>query len=296
MTNSSSTSRRSLPSARRASRRNRAMTERQAPVVRLPAMATWERLVDRGSTQGFEALDRIGRELREARRDRGLSLDAVATAVGISVSELSRIERGRSPRAPHVTLARCAAVVGLELNSRLHPRGDVLRDAASVELLADFKALLHRSLRWATEVPLPIPGDLRAWDGLVSGGGWRYGVEAETAPRDAQALNRRLQLKLRDGEVDGVLLVLRDSRANRAFLRLAAAELGPSFPLPGLRAAELLRAGVDPGGSAIVLAARPSKAGESKGPRSSASKAGQPRPSDSRGAAQPPARLTVRQG
>jgi hypothetical protein len=111
-------------------------------------------------------------------------------------------------------------------------------------------------VRWATEVPLPIAGDLRAWDGLASGEGSRFGVEAETRPRDAQALNRRLQLKVRDGEVDGVLLVLRDGKANRAFVRAAAAELGPTFRQPGPRAIELLGAGAHPGGSAIIFVAR----------------------------------------
>lgn len=227
-------------------------------------MATWQRLVDRGSELGLAGLARIGRELREARRDRGLALAVVAKAVGISIAELSRIERAMSPNVPYVTLARCAAVVGLDLSSRLYPAGGVLRDAAHVALLADFKAGLHRSIRWATEVPLPMAGDLRSWDGLVSRDDWRFGVEAETGPRDAQALNRRLQLKLRDGDVDGVLLVLRDNRANRAFIREAAAELGPTFPQAGPRALELLRAGVHPGGSAIIFVTREATGGRAR--------------------------------
>ena len=218
-------------------------------------MATWQRLLDRGSELGHAALERIGRELREARRDRGLSLEAAAHAAGISRAELSRIELGRSPMVPYLTLARCAAVVGLDLSSRLYPGARVLRDAAHASLLTDFRTGLHRSVRWATEVPLPIRGDLRAWDGLVSGTDWRFGVEAETGPRDSQALNRRLQLKARDGEVDGVLLVLRDSKANRAFARESAVELGPTFRQPGARALELLRAGASPGGSAIIFVA-----------------------------------------
>jgi len=223
-------------------------------------MATWQRLVDRGTEQGLTGLARIGRELRDARRDRGLSLAAVARAVGISVPELSRIERGLAPMVPYLRLARVAAVCGLDLNARLYPGAGPLRDAGHVALLADFRACLHRSLRWATEVPLPIAGDLRAWDGLASGDGWRFGVEAETAPRDAQALNRRIQLKARDGEVDGVLLVLRDSKANRLFVRAAAVELGPTFPQSGIRAVELLRAGAHPG-SAIIFVARSAGSG-----------------------------------
>jgi len=224
-------------------------------------VATWQRVVDRGTEVGESALMRIGRELRDARRDCDLSLKAVARVAGISIAELSRIERARSPMVPYLTLARCAAVVGLDLSSRLYPGAGPLRDAAHTALLADFRAGLHASLRWATEVPLPLSGDLRAWDGLISGAGWRFGVEAETGPRDAQALNRRLQLKVRDGDVDGVLLVLRNSRANRSFVRLAADELGPSLPQSGPRALELLGAGAHPGGSAVIVVPRPPSAG-----------------------------------
>lgn len=216
-------------------------------------MATSQRVFDRGTDLARAALARLGRELRDARRDRGLSIAAAARTAGISSSELSRIERGESIRVPLITLHRCAAVVGLDLNSRLYPGAGPLRDGAHALLLADLRAQLHRSIRWATEVPLPIAGDLRAWDAFIAGESWRYGLEAETAPHDAQALNRRLQLKARDGGVDGLLLVLRDSQPSRRFVREAAIELGSSFPNSGIRAMELLRAGVDPGGSAIVF-------------------------------------------
>jgi hypothetical protein len=105
--------------------------------------------------------------------------------------------------------------------------------------------------------PLPIPGDQRAWDGLVSVAGRRYGVEAETAPRDAQALVRRLQLKIRDGAVDGVILVVSTSRGAADFVAGARPALAPMLPIPGRRALELLGVGVDPGGSSLVTIAIP---------------------------------------
>lgn len=219
-------------------------------------MATWQRLFDRGTESGIAGLARIGRELREARRDRGLSLAASARVAGVSVAELSRLERGQSRMVPYLRLARCAAVVGLDLSSRLYPGANALRDAGHASLLGDFRAGLHRSIRWATEVPLPIPGDLRAWDALIAAEPWRYSVEAETGPRDAQALNRRIQLKVRDGLVDGVLLILRDNPANRRFAREAAVELGPTFPQSGGNALERLHTGLEPGGNAIVFIAR----------------------------------------
>jgi hypothetical protein len=88
---------------------------------------------------------------------------------------------------------------------------------------------------------------------MVRGPGWRYGTEAETHPTDAQALGRRTELKLRDGHVDGMLLVLPDTRYVRLFLTAAVDVLTPSFPVPGRRAIELLRAGIDPGGNSVIV-------------------------------------------
>ena len=72
-------------------------------------------------------------------------------------------------------------------------------------------------------------------------------------PRDAQALGRRLELKRRDGGVDGVILLLPATRRFREFLA-GAGPLLRDEPSPG-RAVILkrLEAGLDPGGSGIVL-------------------------------------------
>lgn len=220
-------------------------------------MPASERPIDRGTRLGKATLARIGQELRDARLDRSLSVDTTATALRISNAEVSRIERARSPRVPLVTLAHMAALVGLDLSVRLYPGASPLRDAAQVALLSDFRAMLHRSLRWATEVPLPIAGDQRAWDATACGPDWCFGIEAETLPRDAQALVRRLQLMLRDGGgLDGVVLVVRDTRRTREFLRAAADELAGAFPIPSRRASELLAAGLAPEGSAVILVPR----------------------------------------
>jgi transcriptional regulator with XRE-family HTH domain len=173
-------------------------------------MATRERPVDRGGRLGLGALRRIGDDVRSARIGRGLSLATFGAAVGISEGEVSRIERGLSSKVPLLVLARLCGVVGLDLAARAYAGGMALRDASSAALLADFSRLLHPSLRWDTEVPLPIAGDQRAWDGMVRGNDWRFGAEAESSPRDGQALVRRIQLKVRDGMVDGVLLLLPD--------------------------------------------------------------------------------------
>ena len=219
-------------------------------------MASRERPVDRGNRRAQVALARIGAELRHARVDRGLSTRAAAAAVGISNAEVSRIERGISARVPFVTLARFAAAVGTDLSARIYPGGAPVRDVAHVRLLADLRAVLHPTLRWSVEVPLPAPGDQRAWDALISGHDWRFGVEAETAPRDAQAVVRRLHLKARDGAVDGVILALRDTRVSREFMDAGGSELRSAFAFDSRRVFAALRTGRRPIGDAVVIVPR----------------------------------------
>jgi transcriptional regulator with XRE-family HTH domain len=237
-------------------------------------VATLERPVDRGTRLGRASIARIGQDIRDARQDRGLPIQAVAGATGLSPSEVSRIERGRVAGVPLLTLSRLSGAVGLDLVTREYPGPRPIRDASQAELLGGFRDRLHRSIRWATEVPLPIRGDQRAWDAVITGylttsgerapgGTWRYGIEAETSPRDAQALLRRTQLKHRDGGLDGFLIVMPDSRHTRTFCRAASVEISEACPISGARALELLRAGLDPGGNAVILL--PRSRGEARG-------------------------------
>jgi transcriptional regulator with XRE-family HTH domain len=211
------------------------------------------RTIDVAAARGQALARGVLDELRGARLDRGLSGGVVARAVGISESQYSRIERGLSADLSIQKATQLLATVGLELSVRAYPSGDPLRDTAHAALLDRFRALLHRSLRFRTEVPFPGPTDRRAWDAVVSGGGWTVGIEAETRPRDRQALERRLALKLRDGGADHLVLLLLNSQYNRDFTRAHHDVLVERFPLPGRRAIELLTAGVDPGSSSVVL-------------------------------------------
>jgi transcriptional regulator with XRE-family HTH domain len=216
-------------------------------------VGTRERSVDVGAARGRALNAALLNELRQARLDRGLASRDVARAVGLSPAQYSRIERGLSASITIVQASAMLAAVGLELSARAYPAGEPLRDAPQVALLERLRLRLHRSLRFSTEVAFPNPGDRRAWDAVIAGPDWRFGVEAETRPRDRQALERRLELKLRDGDVSGLALLLLDSRHNRDFIRAHRDVLADRFPITSRRALELLAAGVRPEGNAIIV-------------------------------------------
>lgn len=186
-----------------------------------------------------------------ARATRGLSQAAVARAAGISQPLLSLIERGADPGVSIETLSRVCAVVGLDLSIKAYPGGQPLRDRAHVALFERFRGAVGAAWAWSAEVPLPIPGDKRAWDRVLRGAGVVIGVEGETRPTDMQELGRRLGLKKRDGGVDRLILVLSDSEWCRRIVRLN--DLDGAFPVPGKVALKALVDGRDPGGDAIVL-------------------------------------------
>jgi transcriptional regulator with XRE-family HTH domain len=216
-------------------------------------MGTRERPQERAQRRIAEQLGIAGREIHLARVGAGLSLREVAAASGVSRTMVWRIERGSAPEVPLAAVSRIAAAVGLEASLRLFPVGDPIRDVAHVVLLGRLRARISSDLRWRTEVPLPTVGDLRAWDATIAGLGFVIGVEAETRTRDLQAVARRVNLKQKDGELDHVVLLVSDTRANRLALRLGAAELREAFPVSQRDCLRALRDGRDPGGSSIIV-------------------------------------------
>lgn len=195
----------------------------------------------------------MGEELRGARLSSGLSQLSAGAAADMSHAQFGRIERGELRELTVDQLSRACAAVGLRLAVRAYPDGDPVRDAGQLAVLERFRLLLPAGTGWRTEVPLPIPGDRRAWDAIAKLGDVRLGVEAETRLRDVQALTRRLALKMRDGGFERVLLVVSDTRSNRRVLDLHREALRSLLPLDGRDILRALRGGHLPGASGILL-------------------------------------------
>ena len=215
-------------------------------------MAGRESLATQGAKRSRSLRQRLGSELEAARKASGLSVREVARVVGVSPHRIERAERGE-PGALTIDLAaRMAPVVGLQLAASLHPNGDPVRDRAHLALLGRFRARLHPTLAWRTEVPMPIAGDLRAADASLTGSFGTYLIEAETRATDFQAVERKARLKQRDFGADGLILLLADTPHNRRVLRLHP-ELLERFPIGTRKCLAALRRGEDPGGDCLVI-------------------------------------------
>jgi hypothetical protein len=216
-------------------------------------MSTKDRARDRGQRRGDRLLDELLRDIRDARIGRNLSQGTVGRAVGLSDSQVSLIERCGHRDVPFVLVARLLGVVGLELSARAYPAGGGLRDTAQLALLERLRARVSRSLAWRSEVPIPIEGDLRAWDAALVGSRLTIGIDAETRIRDIQAVDRRVMLKLRDSGFDRAVLLVASTRSNRAALHDAGLGFGTNYPIETRAALQALAAGEDPGGNCLIV-------------------------------------------
>jgi transcriptional regulator with XRE-family HTH domain len=182
----------------------------------------------------------------------GMSARTMGKVVGISHTEILRIERAAAPHVSVEIMARMASVLGHDLSLAIYPVGAPVRDAGHIALLARFAARLAPSIRWRTEVQVPIAGDPRSADGVADTAEFDAVVEAETRLYDVQAVERRLRAKQRDLAVTRAILLVADSRHNRAVIATVA-DLRRQFPIGTRACLAALGKGRDPGGDCLVI-------------------------------------------
>jgi transcriptional regulator with XRE-family HTH domain len=196
----------------------------------------------------------MGEELANARRMAGLSQADVARALGWSASKVRRIERGQRASVTHAELACFAAVVGLRYSGRLFVADTRLRDATQLETIRSYRAFaVRRGWSCRIEEPIPITGDLRAFDLVLRRNGVRVAHEFVSRLSDAQAQVRPLVRKQRDAGVGCLVLVLRDTIENRRAVRDAGDPLTDEFRLDSRAVLAAIRQGRDPGSNGIVF-------------------------------------------
>jgi transcriptional regulator with XRE-family HTH domain len=196
----------------------------------------------------------IGRELRATRTGLGLSQATVARVARCSPSRLGRIERGDLRVLPLDVACRVARALGLALSLKLYPSGSPIRDAGQLALLGRVESIVAMPLNIRREVVLPAQGELRAWDAAISDDRAVAFLDAEARIGDIQALNRRMELKLRDDPRGSILiLVAARTRHNLEVLRDHRETLRPLLPLDGAAIIRALRAGRLPPASGILV-------------------------------------------
>jgi len=190
----------------------------------------------------------------ETRRIAGVSQELLARQLGRSQSVVSRLERLRDiDRVSLVDASEIASLLGLEFSAGLHPAGEPIRDKGHQALIGRFRALLSAVFKVMAEVPLPTPGDRRAWDLLLRLPAQLIGVEAETRIRDMQRLVRHVHKRERDGGVDVIVLLLAATRTNRELVDELRVALGPAYSTPPREILRALRTGQPIPGSGVVL-------------------------------------------
>lgn len=216
------------------------MTNRTRPQYEATRLARW-------------ILTDVGRELRLARISSGMRQADVARLVGTSKSQVCRVEHAQVARVSVATITRHAAAVGLRPSVKLWPTGRRLLDKPQLELLARFRARLHPSWSWSTEVPMPRSGDLRSGDCVIAVPACRVLVEAYTRLSDWQAQTAAAARKKRDLPAERLVLLVAATHANRRAAAEAAAVSDGSFPLGTKATLAALADGRDPGADAIVF-------------------------------------------
>jgi transcriptional regulator with XRE-family HTH domain len=216
------------------------MANRTNPIHEETRRATWV-LLD------------IGREVRIARYRSGLTQRQVGRLVRRTPSWISRIEAGKVRGVSAAELIIVAAAVGLKLYLNAYPAGGRLLDGPQLQLLEAFNARLHPGWKKELEKVMPIPGDLRAADELISIPDCSCAVEAITRFAELQSEVRSARRKQRDLGADRLILVVKASRANRRALREAWPVISEAFPIGTRAALEALSAGKDPGGDCLIL-------------------------------------------
>lgn len=196
----------------------------------------------------------LGEELARARRTCGATQAEVARVLAWSPSKVRRIERGQRQSVKHLELACFASVVGLRYSGRMFPGIARLRDATQLEMVNGYRTLAV-ACGWNCRIedPIPITGDLRAFDLMLRTSGPRVAHEFVSRLYDVQAQIRPILQKQRDATIGVLILVIKDNAENRRLVREAGETLRDIFPLSSRDVLLAIRERRAPIGNGIVF-------------------------------------------
>jgi transcriptional regulator with XRE-family HTH domain len=138
-----------------------------------------------------EVTHAIGREIRQAREDAGLSLSRVAEVAGISKGYAHALEAGEEHPSLAV-LAKLTAALGSRLSVRLDAgAGPLIRDHIQAAMVTAMLSVLHR--RWRRFVEVPVSRPVRGVIDLLL----HDPDEPQLVASEAQSQLRRIEQQIR---------------------------------------------------------------------------------------------------
>lgn len=149
---------------------------------------------EEGRTPGPDALT-LGRQVRHLRTSRGLTLEQLGQAVGVTPSLLSLVENGR--REPRLSLLRdVAQALGVTLNDLLDPAPPSRRAALEIALdraqrSGSFARLGLPTVRAGRSLPTPVLEQLVGLHEELA----RRELEAIATPEEARRVNTLLRVE-----------------------------------------------------------------------------------------------------
>jgi DNA-binding XRE family transcriptional regulator len=204
----------------------------------------------------------IGHEVTLARTNLALSRYAAARLAGVSPETQQRVEDG-DPRVSIDTACRVAATIGLKVWAKAFPaRTASLRDTGQLRIASFLQSIAADTFRRALELGL---GNGRSIDTVLFGPMEIIAMEIERLIADFQAQYRaaatkRDELALVHQRPVRLVLVIEDTRRNRAALREHAALIRSTLPAGSRDVLRALRAG-EPLGRDGILWVRPRRIG-----------------------------------
>jgi transcriptional regulator with XRE-family HTH domain len=201
---------------------------------------------------------KLGREIRAARRSRGMSQRDVAALAKTSQPTISRLEHG-SAETTIGTLAAAGAAIGLDLSLRLFPTDrSPLRDRGQARMI---ETILQRSSTlWhpATEVAVAAdPSDRRAIDLVLASALEVLAIEVQREFADLQSetrqhLAKRDVLQMHERRPVRYVLALPDTHRMHQLVRDHAVLMQTLFPMSSRKAWRAIRSGEPLGGDALL--------------------------------------------
>lgn len=188
---------------------------------------------------------RIGREVRLARMNHGMSMRAVARIAGVSQDTPRRVEAGEAGVQLRTTCS-VASAVGLRVWGRAFPASaPTLRDTGQLWAADRLRDAAHPSFSVGVEVAL---GNLRSADLVLFGADEIIHVEIERALVDFQAqlrtcAEKRDLLAAEHQRAVRLVIVVEDARRNRDAVRRHAAIIRAALPAGSREVLRALRHG-----------------------------------------------------